>query len=280
MHRMAAHKNRRWTLQYLKLLLGMRMLELRSGLYDLLQNRQDNARHVLIYAQGRSGTTLLASLLVSTGHFTDLSEPLHLYTREVWAPVRHLRGLGHMTQGNVVAHVKGAQLVRERRRPVDAAGFLRALHDQGWTIVHVHRRGIADQVLSECTALARGAYHKTDDRPLKTRLRIDPAEFMRRYDRRLEFRDQDRAALKGLPHIAFCYEDDLMDGARHQATADRICTALGLPLRAVCSDLRRIGSTDPRERLENYHEIEAALAERGINWSVGPPPDPIQEVGP
>lgn len=166
----------------------MRALELRGCLHDILRRQRPGSKHILIYAQGRSGTTLLESLLVSTGHFTGMGEPLHGYTREVWAPIRYGRGLGRGAGGrNLVAHVKGSQLVRERQRPVDPGRFLRALHEDGWTIVHVRRLGIAEQVLSECLALARGAYHKTDDRPETMRLRIDPEEFVTRYERRRDF---------------------------------------------------------------------------------------------
>ncbi len=256
----------------MRLLAGMRLLETRTALAVLTRRPRADARHVLIYAQGRSGTTLLASLLASTGYFTDLGEPLHLFTREVWAPIQHMRGLGRMSAGNVVAHVKGSQLLRERRRPVDGAEFLRSMADEGWTIVHVHRRGLADQVLSECLARARGAYHKTDATSEDLRLRIEPTEFLERYERRLEYGVQDKLALAGLPHLALNYEDDLMDASRHQVTADQVLEAMGLPARTVRTDLHRIGGIDPRCRLENYDEIAAALAARGVAWADGRQP--------
>lgn len=262
---MADHDARRWTPQYVKLLAGMRALELRSAVQDALKRPQPDARHVLIYAQGRTGTTLLESLLVSTGHFVGLGEPLHLYTREVWSPLRHLRGMGRAATSNVVAHVKGSQLVRARRRPVDPGTFLRAMHDDGWTIVHVRRLGLFEQVLSECVALERGAYHKPDDREENIRFQIEPEDFLKRFERRLKYFEQDREALEHVPHLDVVYEDDLKDAARHQQTSDRICAELGLPPSPVSTQLRRIGGTDPSERLENYDEIVAALALRGLN---------------
>ena len=262
---MADHNARRWTPQYLKLLAGMRALEVRSAVHDTLKRPRPDARHVLIYAQGRTGTTLLESLLASTGHFVGLGEPLHHYTREVWSPLRHVRGMGRAASSNVVAHVKGSQLVRERRRPVDPCTFLRAMHDDGWTIVHVRRLGLFEQVLSECVALDRGAYHKSDDRAEDLRLQITPKDFVKRLERRLKYREQDREALEQVPYLDVVYEDDLRDAARHQHTADRICIELGLPTSPVTTQLRRIGGTDPRDWLENYDEIVAALALRGLD---------------
>jgi len=268
---MADHyTNQPLTLQYLRLLFGMRRQELRNYLDDALRKPRQDAKHVLIFAQGRSGTTLLESLLCSTGHFTGLGEPLHLFTREVWAPVRHLRGLGRSARGNVVAHVKGSQLVRDRRRPVDPGQFLRSMSAEGWAIVHVRRQGTAGQVLSECVARARGAYHKVDDRPDDIRPRIEPQEFLARLDRRLRFHEDDHAALQGVPHLSLVYEDDLMDSTHHQATVDRVCDWLGLPRRPVRTELRRISARGPAEQIENYDELVAALGARGLDWNAGP----------
>lgn len=48
---------------------------------------------------------------------------------------------------------------------------------------------------------------------------------------------------------------------------DGICDALDLPRRPVRTELRWIGGADPRDRLENYDEIVAALAARGWAWT-------------
>lgn len=126
----------------------------------------------------------------------------------------------------------------------------------------MHRRGLADEVLSEC--LARRAYHETDDRPEDARLRIDPDDFLARYDRRIQLVQQVRAAFTGLDHIALVYDDDLIFAACQQAIAERMMAAVGLPPLPMDISLRRIGDPDPRDRLENYDEIADALAARGI----------------
>jgi hypothetical protein len=136
------------------------------------------------------------------------------------------------------------------------------LHQRTWIVLR-----LADQVLSECLALARGAYHKTDDRPEDLKIRISLDGFLKRFERRLQFAEDDRKALERVPHLTLAYEDDLVDAESHQATADQICDMLALPRSPVRTDLRRIGGTDPRDRLKNYDDIAAALAARGIHWA-------------
>lgn len=269
-HRITHYTQQPWTPQYFKLLVGMRVREICSYLDAMLRPARVDARHILIFAQGRSGTTLLANLLASTGHYVDLGEPLHLWTREVWAPEHYLRGLGRRYKGNVIAHVKGSQLARGRQRPVEAATFLRNMVAEGWLIVHVRRQDVAEQVLSECVALRRGGYHKFDAIPESIRWRIDPEEFLERYDRRLDFIEQDDAALEGLSHLTIGYEDDLLNAKCHQATSDRILAAVGLPSCPVQTRLHKIGGSDPWRQLENRSEIAAALMARGLQWTATP----------
>ena len=245
----------------------LRAREMSAYLADRTRSHAPAARHVLIFAQGRSGTTLLESLLCSTGHFTGLGEALDPRTREVVAPLAYVRGLGRMARpDNVVVHVKGSHLSDARRRPRAAAPFLKGLVDDGWTVVRVLREGIADQVLSECLALTRGAYHKTDDSAERLRIHVDAEDFARRCERRLRFQREDESALDGVPHLVLSYEADLSDAASQQAAVDRVLNTVGLPSRPVTTSLRKIGGA-PTERLANFEEVSRALAERGIEWT-------------
>lgn len=257
--------------------LAMRFRELKSYSADLAFSKNVDRTHVLIFAQGRSGTTLLESLLTSTGHFIGLGEPLHTHTRQVWLPIRYLRGLGRRSRSNLVVHVKGSQLTRERKRPIQPSTLLSTLHDDGWKIIYVLRHSLADQVLSECLALARGAYHKTDDFTDSTKLSIDPDEFVHRYERRRRFYEQDQMALKNLQFQSVIYEQDLVDPQKHQATIDLLCRRFGLQARQVQTKLRRLSSDHPSERLSNYDEVLGALRARGYEWSSGPAEKPRRE---
>ena len=54
----------------------------------------ERKKKVLIYGQGRSGTTLFEHLMCSTEHFVGYHEVLNTVTREVVWPIHYIRGLG------------------------------------------------------------------------------------------------------------------------------------------------------------------------------------------
>jgi hypothetical protein len=86
----------------------------------------------------------------------------------------------------------------------------------------------------------------------------------------VQFEQQDCAALSGLENVALVYEDDLMNAARQQATAEWVLAAVGLPPQPVRTSLCRIGGFDLSDLPENFDEIADALAAWGITWANGP----------
>ena len=249
--------------------LVLRALEARAYLDDLLGPPRAPANKILIFAQGRSGTTLLEELLCSTEHFVGRHEVLNCVTREVLAPAAYVRGLGRRIATpdcGLVVHVKGEHLTDDRRWPVDPASFLRALYTDGWRIISVVRTNTVQKVLSGFITEHRDGYHKRDAAPERLRFRIEPDVFLQRYERCVLADERDRLALKGVPHIALSYEDDLEDAARRQVTIDRIVDALELPTRPVSTDLKKINQSEPADMIANFTEIDAMVTWLGASW--------------
>lgn len=250
----------------------LRLLELRA--YQA--NRKGPSasagkKNVLIFGQGRSGTTLFEHLMVSTGYFTGRHEVLNTVTREVLYPTPFVRGLGRMTRGeNVIVHVKPEHLGRARRKrgPVDARAFLTAMVADGWLIVHVQRLDVLRQMVSKYLAQARGAYHKTDDAEEETRIDVPEAEFLAQYERRQVLLAQEDALLRGLPKLRLSYEEHLERPEMHQETVDRVLANLGLESRPVSTQLRKIVKGSPARFLSNRDALQSAFASRGWEWTL------------
>lgn len=215
---------------------------------------------VLIFAQGRSGSTVLESLLASTGHFASRGELLGEGHELVRYPYAFLRGHARRTgRRHFLAHVKVYQLNRDRiaagAAPIDPRRFLRRLHGEGWRIIHLTREDRVRHVLSNLVAEARKGYHKLDDRPETTAVRVERTAVEAAIAERLAFAEEERAALEGIPHTRVVYERDLEPAAAHQATIDGVLDFLGLPHRPVSTPLRKINARPLRNIIANYDEL-------------------------
>lgn len=232
----------------------------------LMRLRPDQVR-VLIFGQGRTGSTLLESLLGSTGHFATHGEILSCDEREVRRPLALMRGRAKLDRTRPsVSHVKIYHLTRDRRAPVDPHEFLASLNELGWRIVYLARDDILRHALSTLVAEARGDYHRFHDRDEELRIDVDPDNLRRLIEERRHFRDDEAYALDGLPHESVVYETDLADRDRHQETVDRLMTAFGLPRSAVRADTRKVNRFDPRALIRNYDAVDRIVAEEGLKW--------------
>jgi len=256
----------------LRTVMALRLLEIRAYLADCKgPSAGRNKKNVLIFGQGRSGTTLFEELMVSTGHFIGRHEVLNTVTREVIYPTSFVRGIGRMTPSeNVILHVKPEHLGRARRTrgSVDARSFLESMVMDNWTIVHIKRCDVLRQMMSKYVAKARGAYHKTDDAPEEISINVPDADFIAEYERRRGLLEQENALLAGLPHLQLAYEDDLEDASRHQYTIDHVLTKIGLPPHPVATKLKKISTDSPARYLPNAETLKAQFASRGWEWTL------------
>lgn len=247
----------------------LRLREARACLDDA-RGPVDGRRNLLIYGQGRVGTTLLETLLVSTGHFTGHHEALNTVTRDVWRPGAFVRGLGRRrTGGHVVVHVKPEHLGRARQSPVDPALFLDMLLADGWTILHVMRRDTLRQVLSKEIAKARGGFHKRSSgaEPLAP-ITLPVDAFLARCDRVRQSLAAEHALLAPRPHLRLIYEDDLEQAAAQQPAVDRILDHLALPRRVAVTTLQKINTHDPAALIANLDDLRRAVLDHGQEWTL------------
>jgi LPS sulfotransferase NodH len=246
----------------------LRARELVAYVSDLRGKKTDN-KNVLIFGQGRSGSTLFETLLVSTGYFVGLHEVLNTVTREVWWPDRYVRGLGRQYAGrNVIVHVKPEHLGRARKRPVDTRSFLELLILDGWTLVHIQRRDVLRQLLSKYVAKARGGFHKREASTEAVRLSLPLHEFILQYQRRLGWLEAERTVLEGLPHTTVIYEENLERPETQQLTVNSTLEYLGLEKRPASSTLKKINTYRPEELLENLEDLRAAFLLRNWEWTL------------
>jgi hypothetical protein len=221
-----------------------------------LGGRPDPRKFVL-FAQGRTGSTLLGELLGSHPQVVFADEILRarVLSTRVWVEGRRRRHPGKVFG----FHVKIYQLddVQGVRNP---ARWLRGMHRHGWRVLALRRRNLLRHVLSNMTITATGTVHDRSGAAPRTRLTVDPAEVLYWIGQREKVGAAETSALAGVPHLGLTYEDDLLDPARWDDTAGRVFAHLGLEPTQVSTSLRQRNPGPLADLVANYDDLAAALA--------------------
>lgn len=218
----------------------------------------------LIFAQGRSGSTLLTELLNASPQVTCDREILErrVVSPSAWAEASRLRHRDRVYGFKV----KPLQLLHHQRvRSMEH--WLVRMHRRGWRIVHLERRNLLRQTLSNIAAERYGFHRRAgSESPAREPLHVDPAVLTFWMGVRAEWLEQERAALGALSRASVFYEDDLRGAAEQQATLDRLTTFLGVASGVAKPTLQPANAGPLRELIANYDEVREAL--EGSPWSV------------
>jgi LPS sulfotransferase NodH len=230
--------------------------------------RPASCGRTLIFGQGRSGSTLLESLLSSTGHFVPQGEVFGRKGRKIIYPERYLRGhSSRWPERNFLCHVKIHHLVC-RQRPVEPQPFLQRLSDDGWSIIFLRRTDRVRQALSHLVAEVRGEYHKRDDQPERIAVHVKRDRLEALVKRAVDGEREEQEALADIDYHEVVYERDLEDASKHQQTIDGVLDFLMLPRRPVSTSLRKVIAQPLREVVLNYDEFAGWVTDMGLQASL------------
>ena len=216
----------------------------------------------IIFGQGRTGSTLLVDLLNSNSS-VYCDEELFFY--KLLSPARYAEGKSRLCQASVYGFKAKIYQLSDVQR-TDPALFMRRLHRNGWTIIHITRENLLRHSLSAVLAEQRQLYQEKGEIDLRAHREKEhvPVELLiSEMQQRERYRRQEAAVLQDLPHLHVSYEADLSDSAKQQESLNRIFAALGVPGVEVHTSLRRINSTMLRDDVANYDELASALDSNG-----------------
>lgn len=225
------------------------------------------APRLLIFAMGRTRSTLLESLLNSTGYFEGRGE--------VFNPKRNIRPkyptvflegyssyVHRRYRRMFLCHIKLWHLTRGPSRQTPRE-LLQYCERTGWKIVYLYRENTLLQALSVQVRMESGVVHRHIGDGSTPPVRINVERLLTSYKIRRKWLLEEVEALEGIAHRCLTYERDLKDATRHQATADSILRDLGLASRPVQTTLIR-SYPNPRDIILNYDEVEQALAKENL----------------
>jgi LPS sulfotransferase NodH len=220
---------------------------------------------VVIFGQGRTGSTLLESLLCSTGHFHKTGELLNKDNGEIFFPANFILGMSKSRpKNNFIFHVKIYQLTRDRKRPTDPGAFLERINREGFKIIYIRRKNTIKQCLSNYVARERGAFHKFDDIKENNRISINCESFCKWVKERMSFNYQEKNAIEKLNFLEVVYEDDLESMHHHQRTVDMVLDYLTLERKEAFTKHRKVNTLPMKKLILNYKQFVRRLKEH--NW--------------
>jgi LPS sulfotransferase NodH len=234
-------------------------------LFYYINIRKNNSKRVLIFAQGRTGSTLLEDLLCSTSYFNKRGEILAAGTgSKIKYPYQYVNGLSNIKPNkNFIFHLKIYQLTNRKNR-IEPADFLNKMKKNGWEIIYLKRRNKLNQVLSNEISVIRKSHQKYDDSKEDFSIRLDPVNVKTRIERRTNFEHEELRVLQNIDCLKLVYEDDLLNPNTHQQTVNKILDYLGLERRQCYTTLRKVNKSKQKDVIENYDEVINYLEEHNL----------------
>lgn len=263
-HRMARAGLRAWN----RLLIRTHIRELGTCLRGAIRTRTTREaggqpRRFVIFAQGRSGSSLLLDLIRSHPDVHCDNEIFHRRVAgRLFSPWRYINGRAALSPKGVYGCQLKIYQMTEDQNIEDAAAFLRRLDEAGWKIIHLVRENLFRKSLSLAVAEVRGKFlDRAAEGPVNlAALVVDPKRLLAIMRERERFDREEAAALDGIPSLRITYESDLRDSHRHQVTCDRIFDFLGVPRVSVSTELVRTSSPRISDYIANHEEIFEGLA--------------------
>jgi len=232
-----------------------------------------NNNNFIIFGQGRSGSTLLRTLLnchprvvceLELLSHKRLSKKHPVIQHVIFPfPIQYL----YLKVTFAKSDVFGFKLFMETRE--NAEHVLKKLYLKNWKVIYIQRKNIIKQSISLYIGRQTQQWVRRPSRPSPTEIyHIEPQELKKIIDQNISYLKQEKKLLENMDHLHVVYEEDLFYSDDWQRTADRIFSFLGISSvdvssKNVITDLR----TDA-ERIDNFDEIIQFLECNGYSAQV------------
>jgi len=212
----------------------------------------------IIFGLGRSGSTLLVSLL-------NANPKIHCEGEALIHKVQNPFLFTKCRQAFSTKEVYGFKLllyhlidVQEIDKP---AKFISRLLKEGFKLIHLKRQNILRQVLSGMYARHLGTFHmfSGNENIAKDKMTIDIDRLLNKLKSTEKKGMSEVNILRNLPHISFTYEEDLMNQESQQATVDKITEYLEIPTSEIHTDHMKIAPNRFEDFIENAEELIEVL---------------------
>jgi hypothetical protein len=216
----------------------------------------------VIYGQGRSGSSVLLDLI---GSHPDVYCESEIFNRKVAArllrPWDYLQARAALSPKPAYGCKMKIYQMTDDQGIEDPHRFMLDLHEDGWKVIHLVRKDLFRKALSLVIAETRGQFldRKGGGSGIDS-ITVNPYRLEEAMRQRREADLAELAALEAVPHVRVTYEDDLLDGTKHQAVSDRVLHYLGLESAPVETRYTRTSRGHVSEYVSNYGEVHDHLS--------------------
>ncbi len=212
----------------------------------------------MIFSSGRSGSTLLISLLHS---HPDVCCDSEILKHKKLFPLKTVRMRTNTCGSNAYGFkFLGYQLKNVHTGITEKKKFIEQLHSLGYKIIYLERQNRLNQALSNMYAFHSNQWHLTNKDPDKDfKLKIDMSELKNWLDE-LELNNQfEKEMLEDIPYLYLSYEDDLANAEMHDKTIDKITKYIGVKSFKAKTNLRKVVPLSFDEYIVNANEMRKFL---------------------
>ena len=220
----------------------------------------------VIFGQGRSGSTLLDSLLDSHPAVTSCDELLRTRARYPWSRLEWFEIKLPASQKAFGFHLKPWHVNRVQELDLDE--FTDELIERDFRFIHLKRENWFLKSLSQSKFFMYRILHARTDREVQDKaVFVDPELLVLLLKEKQEEDETESVVTSKLSYTPeeIIYERDLLAPEQQQATASRIFAFLGLSDAKVSTPLRKVSPKDWRLGVSNAEEIEQAVRDAGFD---------------
>lgn len=227
--------------------------------FSLNHRYSEPRRKFMIFAQGRTGSTLLTSTLDRHPNI-HCDDEILIVPRAF--PRRFIESAARQNPAEAYGfHVKITQL-HAWQRIHDIGGFLRDMEEDGWQIIYLWRENLLRHVVSNVFAEATGTFHTDGTRACVRSVRLPLERLAFDIDLRIRLRQAEQAALQGRHAFEIVYERDLLEHNRQKETFTALQELIGVHGIPLEPRLKKMVVAPLPELLSNYDEVSEWIASR------------------
>lgn len=214
-------------------------------------------KRFIIFGRGRSGSTLLVSLLNAHSQIYCDGEILHDW---VSFPHLHINVCASVCPRPIYGFKLLSYQIRDIQPIINPTQFLSHLHREGYLIIYLSRQNLLAHALSNINARKQKFHHQLNQVEIqKQKINVDFQELVFWIEHSEKIERYEHQIINDLPHLPLIYEDNLLTPELQQKTANQVFNLLDIPTESVTTNFVKLMSSDLSNSIENYEELSAKI---------------------